>query len=64
MKSEDNYVITLIGASINSREKIENDIILGVKGSDLKILSNQKLFYIHGRKLMELAHNIYERCKI
>lgn len=61
-KTENNYKITLIGAAISSQETIDNNIILGISGEQLCLKSNQKLFYIHGKKLMDLTHMVYERC--
>ena len=29
---------------------------------EVKISNGQAIFFIHGRKLMELTHKIYERC--
>lgn len=61
-KTEFPYKITYIGAGITSREYIENNIILGIKGDDLNLRSDNKVFLIHGKKLMDLTHEIFERC--
>lgn len=61
-KSEFDYDIVYIAAAIISREQIDNDIIIGIKGEDLTIRTDNRVFLIHGNKLMELAHDIYERC--
>jgi hypothetical protein len=62
LKSEHDYKITYIGAGISSKAAIENNILVGTCGADLKLMSNQKVFYIHGEKLMQLTHEVYERC--
>jgi len=61
-KSECDYLITYIASAIISRNIIPNNIILGIKGEELELRNNNKVFLIHGDKLMDLAHNIYERC--
>lgn len=61
-KTENNYKVTLIGAAVSSQENIPDNIIMGITGEQLSLISNQKIFYIHGKKLMDLTHNIYERC--
>lgn len=49
-------------AAISSRPEIENKIIAGIKESDLQLKVNQSIYYVHGADLMNLAHQIYERC--
>ena len=61
-KSEQNYKITLVGAAVSSQPSIPNEIIMGITDEQLRLETNQKIFYIHGKKLMNLAHEIYERC--
>lgn len=61
-KSEHDYIITYIAAAVISRTKIENNIVLGIKGGDLKMRQNDKIFLVHGKTLMTLAHDIFERC--
>lgn len=61
-KSEKDYKISYVAAAIISREKIHNNIILEVKGEDLELRQDNIVFLIHGSKLMELAHLVYERC--
>lgn len=61
-KSEYDYMITFISAAVISRNQIENNIILGYRGDDFKLRHNNKVFLIHGEKLMDLAHTIFERC--
>lgn len=61
-KSENDYIITYIAAAINSRIMIPDNIILGLKGEDLELRKNNKVFFVHGKKLMDLAHKIYDKC--
>lgn len=62
-KPDNNYCITYIAMGISSRENVDNVIELNISGEELEFKNNEKIFYIHGKKLMELAHNIYERCQ-
>lgn len=61
-KSENDFVLTFIAAAIVSRENILNNTIVGIKGEDLELRNDSKLFLVHGKQLMDLAHSIYERC--
>jgi hypothetical protein len=61
-KSEHDFIITYIAAAIISRGQIANSVILGIRGDDLELREANKVFLIHGKKLMALAHDIYERC--
>jgi len=61
-KSEHDYLITYIASAINSRITIPENIIFGIKGDDLELRNNDKIFLVHGDKLMDLAHAIYDRC--
>lgn len=61
-KSEQDYLITYIASAINSRITIPNSIIYGIKGEDLELRKDNKVFLVHGEKLMDLAHAIYDRC--
>ena len=61
-KSEYDYLITYIVAGIISKETIPNNIVVGIKGDDLELRQNNKVFLVHGKKLMDLAHCIFERC--
>lgn len=62
-KPDNNYRITYIAAGISSRENVDDVIELNISGEELEFKNNEKIFYVHGKKLMELAHNIYERCQ-
>lgn len=61
-KSEHDFIITYIAAAIISKNKIDNDVVGGIRGEDLELRQNNKIFLIHGKKLMDLAHNIFDRC--
>lgn len=61
-KSDYNYKMKLIGAAISSQVTIDKKILMGITGAQLSLQSNQEIFYIHGSKLMELTHDVYERC--
>ena len=61
-KPDNNYRITYVAAGVSSRENIDDAIELGFSGEELEIRKNELIFYVHGKKLMELTHNIYQRC--
>lgn len=61
-KSEHDYIITYIAAAIISRNQIADDVVSGIRGDDLALRQDNKVFLIHGKKLMALAHDIFERC--
>lgn len=61
-KSEYDFVLTFIAAAIISRENIPTNTIIGVSGENLSLQSDDKIFLVHGKKLITLAHQIYERC--
>lgn len=61
-KPDNNYHITYVSAGVSSRENVDEIIELDFSNEELVIRKNELIFYIHGKKLMELVHNIYERC--
>lgn len=61
-KSEHDFIIVYIASAIISREIIPDNIVLGIRGDDLELRQDNKVFLIHGKKLMNLAHDIFERC--
>lgn len=64
-KAERNYKTTYIAAAVSSSLTIPNNVIIGINGDVLKLTlkDSQRVFFVHGEKLMNLAHQIYERCK-
>lgn len=62
MKAENDYQIIYTAAGISSQEVVDPIIELSVSGEELHIRQGQKIFFLHGKKLMELTHKIYERC--
>ena len=63
LKPDNNYKLTYAAAGISSRQTVDQEIELSVLGEELQISSKQKIFFVHGKTLMNLAHKIYERCK-
>lgn len=61
-KSEHDFIITYVAAAIISRETIPHNVVLGIKGDDLELRQDNKVFLVHGKKLMALAHDIFEKC--
>ena len=61
-KPDNNYQIKYVAAGVSSRENVDDVIELDFSDEDIKIRTNEMIFYVHGKKLMDLAHNIYERC--
>ncbi len=63
-KAEREYKTTYIAAAVNSLEAIPDNIIIGISDDGLKMTqkNNQRVFFVHGTKLMNLTHQIYERC--
>lgn len=37
-------------------------IIPQIVGNVLRLKGNASIYYVHGERLMELAHKIYDRC--
>lgn len=66
-----NYKLGYIGAGISSLDVIPEKNINGktmkvipdIEGDKLQIKTGTAIFYVHGKKLMDLAHEVYERCK-
>ena len=64
-KAERSYKTTYIAAAVSSTLTIPNNVIIGINGDvlELTLKDSQRVFFVHGKKLMNLAHQIYERCK-
>lgn len=64
------YHIEYVAAGITSLSELAEQeidgkkvqIIPGVDGSTLAISDNTSIYFIHGKQLMKLAHDVYERC--
>lgn len=63
LKPDNNYKLTYAAAGVSSCQTVDKEIELSVSGEILQISSNLKVFFIHGKTLMDLTHEIYERCK-
>lgn len=37
-------------------------IIPEISGDTLRLKGDAHIFYVHGKRLMELAHKVYDRC--
>lgn len=61
-KVEYPYRISYVGAAITSLPAIANNVIVGLKGEDLEIKTNQSVYFVHGKDLMALTHQVFERC--
>ena len=59
LKPDNNYKLTYAAAGISSCQTVDQEIELSVSGEELQISSKQKIFFIHGKTLMNLAHEIY-----
>ena len=65
-----NYKLGYIGAGISSLDNIPEKKVSGktmkvipdIEGDKLQIKTGTAVFYVHGKKLMDLAHEVYERC--
>lgn len=63
LKPDNNYKLTYAATGISSRENVDEEIKLSASGEELQIRKGQEIFFVHGKKLMDLTHKIYERCK-
>lgn len=69
-KSQNDYKIESYAAGISSIDDIpekENDskkirIIPEIVGDELRIKGDAGIYFVHGKRLMDLAHNVYDRC--
>ena len=61
-KTEYPYKTSYVGAAISSLPTIEESVIVGIKGTDLELKTDQSVFYVHGADLMSLTHQVFERC--
>lgn len=61
-KTEYPYRTSYVGAAISSLPAVEKKVIVGIKGADLELKTDQSVFYVHGADLMSLTHQVFERC--
>ena len=69
-KTKYDYQLENYAAGMSSLEEIpeqkvdgnEMKIIQEIVGEDLRLKGDAGIYYVHGKSLMELAHNIYDRC--
>ncbi|MEG0835712.1 MAG: Hachiman antiphage defense system protein HamA [Christensenellaceae bacterium] len=61
-KTENPYKTAYVGAAISSLPSIKKKVIVGIKGADLELKTDQSVFYVHGADLMSLTHQVFERC--
>lgn len=62
-KPDMNYKLIFAAAGISSKKVVDTEIELDAKDDGLEIRNGEMIFFIHGERLMELTHKIYERCK-
>lgn len=64
------YIINYVAAGITSIDTLETkivdgktiEVIPGIDGSTLAIKDGMSIFFVHGKQLMRLTHEVYERC--
>ena len=65
-KTVEDYDVEYVAGGMTCMERLLSDddavIIPGVDGNLLKLTVNSKVFFVHGERLMQLAHSVYERC--
>lgn len=69
-KTEIDYKLDNYAAGMSSLVEIPEVEFKGVKskiipeivGDELRLKGDANIYYVHGKKLMELAHKIYDRC--
>lgn len=69
-KTKVDYSIDYIAAGITSLPELstkeldgcEIQFVPGVDGTNLVISKNRQIFFVHGKDLMKLTHQVYERC--
>ena len=69
-KTKYDYQIEHYAAGISSLPQIPNGVIDGtnvkiipeIDGNKLRLKGDAHIYYVHGERLMELAHRVYDRC--
>lgn len=62
-KPDMDYKLIFAAAGISSKKDVDSQIELDAKDDGLEIRKGEMIYFIHGERLMELTHKIYERCK-
>ena len=63
MKSEKDYIKRLIAGAAISRVNVEHDVQIDFKDEgEIRLTKIDSIFLIHCGKLMDLVHDLYERC--
>lgn len=60
-KSETQFRIRYLGVGVTSIGQLKNDAIPDYSSADLMLNTGHEIFFIHGEKLMTLAHDLYAR---
>lgn len=69
-KTAHDYIVENYAAGISSLEIIPEDeatdgmtkIIPAINGDELRLKGKAGIYFVHGKKLMDLTHKIYDRC--
>lgn len=62
-KSEIQYKLSYAGIGVTSIGEIDDGKITQYNRDDLLLDTGHSIYLLHGDKLMDLAHDLYERCK-
>lgn len=63
LKSQQPYKTIYNAFAITDLDDIDGNTVIQINGADLNLELDQNLYFIHGNDLMNLAHNVYDRCK-
>lgn len=61
-KPEGQFRIRYLGVGVTSMGQIKDDLISDYNSDDLMLSTGHEIFFIHGKKLMALANDLYARC--
>ena len=69
-KNKFDYKVENYAAGMSSLEEIPEKVVDETKakiipeivGDELRLKGDASIYYVHGKKLMDLAHKIYDRC--
>lgn len=70
LKTKCDYSIDYVPAGITSLAKLEEvidgeekiQVIPGINGNDIQLCRGKCIFFVHGKDLMKLTHEVFERC--